>query len=102
MAGRTVLFGATGYTGDLTARSLVERGAKPVLAGRSPEKLKRLAGELGGDLETAVADVAQPDAPAQRRERVASPLTVTEERGCGRLLSIALNGKKDSVYRSTL
>ena len=27
MAGRIVLFGATGYTGDLTARAMVARGA---------------------------------------------------------------------------
>jgi len=60
MAGRIVLYGATGYTGDLTARALVERGAKPVLAGRSAAKLEALADELGGDLETATADVANP------------------------------------------
>lgn len=60
MAGRIVLFGATGYTGELTARAMVERGAKPVLAGRSREKLERLAAELGGGLETATADVADP------------------------------------------
>ncbi|MGI8460665.1 MAG: saccharopine dehydrogenase family protein [Solirubrobacterales bacterium] len=60
MAGRIVLYGATGYTGDLTARALVDRGAKPVLAGRSPGKLETLAGELGGGLETATADVSEP------------------------------------------
>ena len=30
--GRIVLFGATGYTGDLTARTLVAAGVRPVLA----------------------------------------------------------------------
>ena len=35
MAAQIVLFGATGYTGELTARALVERGARPVLAARS-------------------------------------------------------------------
>lgn len=59
MAGRIVLYGATGYTGDLTARALTERGARPVLAGRSAEKLQGLADELGG-LETATADVSDP------------------------------------------
>jgi short subunit dehydrogenase-like uncharacterized protein len=59
MAGRIVLFGATGYTGDLTARALVARGAKPVLAARNRERLEALATELGG-LETQVADVADP------------------------------------------
>src|SRR3954451_6172257 len=60
MAGRIVLFGATGYTGDLTARALVDRGAKPVLAGRDAARLDALAAELGG-LETKVADVSAPD-----------------------------------------
>ncbi len=59
MAGRIVLFGATGYTGELAARALVARGARPVLAGRSRERLERLAAQLGG-LESAVADVQRP------------------------------------------
>lgn len=58
--GRIVLFGATGYTGELTARALVERGAAPVLAGRSARKLETLASELGG-LDTVVADAEDPD-----------------------------------------
>lgn len=60
MSARIVLFGATGYTGELTARALVERGARPVLAGRTKPRLDGLAGELGG-LETAVADVDRPE-----------------------------------------
>lgn len=58
--GRIVLFGATGYTGRLTAEALVERGERPLLAARSAERLERVAAELGG-LETAVADVASPE-----------------------------------------
>ncbi|HVS29778.1 MAG TPA: saccharopine dehydrogenase NADP-binding domain-containing protein [Solirubrobacteraceae bacterium] len=60
MAPRIVLFGATGYTGRLTAHALVEQGARPLLAGRNQSALEQLAGELSG-LETAVADVAAPD-----------------------------------------
>jgi short subunit dehydrogenase-like uncharacterized protein len=60
MAPRIVLFGATGYTGRLTAEAMVERGLKPVLAARSQDKLDALAKELGGELETATADVADP------------------------------------------
>ena len=60
MAGRIVVFGATGYTGRLVAEALVERGSKPVLAARSRDKLEALADELGGGLETAVADVGEP------------------------------------------
>jgi short subunit dehydrogenase-like uncharacterized protein len=58
-----VVFGATGYTGELTARALVARGAEPVLAGRSPKRLAVLAVELGG-LQTRVADVADPTSVA--------------------------------------
>jgi short subunit dehydrogenase-like uncharacterized protein len=56
---RIVVFGATGYTGENTARELVAGGAKPVLAGRNADRLKKLAAELGG-LETQVADVSRP------------------------------------------
>ncbi len=58
MPGRIVVFGATGYTGGMTARALVARGAKPVLAARSAERLEGLADELGG-LETRIADVTR-------------------------------------------
>lgn len=60
MPARIVLFGATGYTGRLTAAALREAGAKPVLAARNARTLAVLAEELGGGLETAVADVADP------------------------------------------
>lgn len=59
MAGRIVLFGATGYTGALTARAMAARGDRPVLAGRDASRLQALATELGG-LETRVADVERP------------------------------------------
>lgn len=61
MAARIVLFGATGYTGRLTAEALVAGGEKPVLAARSADRLEQLAGELGGGLETATADVSRPE-----------------------------------------
>ena len=69
MAARIVLFGATGYTGRLTAEAMVERGAKPVLAARSQDKLDALAAELGGDLETQAADVGDPPSVAALVER---------------------------------
>jgi short subunit dehydrogenase-like uncharacterized protein len=64
MAGRIVLFGATGYTGRLTAEALVERGAKPLLAARNEESVDKLGAELGGGLDTAVADVSRPETVA--------------------------------------
>jgi short subunit dehydrogenase-like uncharacterized protein len=57
---RIVLFGATGYTGRLTADALARRGARPVLAARSEGKVRALAEQLGG-LEHAVADVERPE-----------------------------------------
>src|SRR3954447_5987019 len=55
MANRIVVFGASGYTGELIATRLVAAGAAPVLAGRSAERLEALADRLGG-VEVARAD----------------------------------------------
>ena len=43
MSGRIVVFGATGYTGRLVAERLAGAGERPLLAGRSPERLAALA-----------------------------------------------------------
>lgn len=42
-----LIYGATGYTGKLTARTAKEKGLKPVLAGRNEIKLKAVAESLG-------------------------------------------------------
>ena len=68
MPSRIVVFGATGYTGCKTAEELVARGERPVLAGRTADRLAALAARLGG-LETAVADVADPPSVAALVER---------------------------------
>jgi short subunit dehydrogenase-like uncharacterized protein len=54
-----VLFGATGYTGRLTAEALAAAGTRPVLAGRDRGRLEALAGRLGG-LPVAEADTSRP------------------------------------------
>ena len=41
-----LIYGANGYTGELIAREAVERGLKPILAGRSQNKVEPLAKEL--------------------------------------------------------
>lgn len=41
-----MLYGATGYTGELIAREAVRRGEKPILAGRNPAMIMALAREL--------------------------------------------------------
>ena len=43
---RVVLFGASGYTGHLTALALARRGLRPVLVGRSREKLDAVVGDI--------------------------------------------------------
>jgi short subunit dehydrogenase-like uncharacterized protein len=63
MAGRIVVFGATGYTGRLVAERLAGAGERPLLAGRSQERLSTLAERLGG-LETAQADVTRANSVA--------------------------------------
>ncbi|MBA2726169.1 MAG: saccharopine dehydrogenase NADP-binding domain-containing protein [Actinobacteria bacterium] len=50
-----LLFGATGYTGRLTARALFDRGASFAIAGRNRGKLETLAAGLG-DPEVHIAD----------------------------------------------
>ncbi|EMO10682.1 saccharopine dehydrogenase domain protein [Leptospira borgpetersenii str. Noumea 25] len=42
-----LLYGANGYSGELIARKAVERGQKPILAGRAESKIQPLAEELG-------------------------------------------------------
>src|ERR1044072_483743 len=59
MAGRIIVFGATGYTGQLVCEQLVERGQKPVLAARTAGRLEELASRPGRR-EPAFADVARP------------------------------------------
>lgn len=48
MTGRVICFGATGFTGRLTAEVLVRAGMAPVLAGRSADSLVALTGDLAG------------------------------------------------------
>ena len=48
MTGRVILFGATGFTGRLAAESMTRAGLAPVLAGRSPDALVALVGDLAG------------------------------------------------------
>lgn len=73
--GRIVLLGATGYTGTLVAHELVARGARPVLAGRSQDRLDALAADLAATARTAAAPsaTAPSTAPRHRAEPAGSP-----------------------------
>lgn len=46
MPGRVILFGASGFTGRLTAEAMTRAGLAPVLAGRSDRALQDLVAEL--------------------------------------------------------
>ena len=63
-----MIYGATGYTGELMAREAVRRGLRPVIAGRDAVKVQRLAKELG--LESRVFGVS-PAVPAGSLEGMA-------------------------------
>src|SRR5918992_1523075 len=56
-----LLFGATGYTGRLTAGALARRGASFVVAGRNREKLEQLATSTGA-ADARVAEAGDVDA----------------------------------------
>lgn len=56
MAGRIVVFGATGYTGSRIAQRLVASGVAPVLAGRDTGRLEALSDRLGGGADVVRAD----------------------------------------------
>lgn len=47
MSKQWMIYGAYGYSGELTARAAKARGLSPVLAGRREDKVKPLADELG-------------------------------------------------------
>lgn len=64
-----MIYGANGYTGELIAREAARRGLAPVLAGRSPDKVRPLAGELG--LEARAFPLDDPEQVARQIEGLA-------------------------------
>ena len=64
-----LLFGATGYTGRLTAEALARRGASFAIAGRNKAKLYALADEINGP-EVRVASVGDVDGLTKALEDV--------------------------------
>ena len=67
MSGRVILFGATGFTGRMTAEAMTRAGLAPVLAARNEQALVDLVGDLAGlgPIDKAPtwqqADVTDPD-----------------------------------------
>ncbi len=53
---RLLIYGATGYTGELIARAAVARGLQPILAGRNGPAISALASTLGCESRIAALD----------------------------------------------
>ncbi|HEU5100113.1 MAG TPA: saccharopine dehydrogenase NADP-binding domain-containing protein [Roseiflexaceae bacterium] len=79
-----LLYGANGYTGALIARLAVERGLRPILAGRSREAVAAVAGPLGLEYRVfALEDAAAVDAALAEARAVllcAGPFAHTSRR----------------------
>ncbi|MGO9421379.1 saccharopine dehydrogenase family protein [Roseiarcus sp.] len=69
MSGTILIYGATGYTGKLIAKTAAAKGARPILAGRDREKVEAIAKQLGfaargfdlrdrGRIDAAIKDVS--------------------------------------------
>jgi len=65
-----MIYGATGYTGRLTARVAAQQGLRPVLAGRNAAKVAALAQELGLEGRAVALDDAAALNAALREVRV--------------------------------
>ena len=80
---RFLIYGATGFTGKLTARTAKERGLKPILAARNEAKLRAIAQPL--DFEYRVFGLTEPAAiHAALREvdavlHIAGPFSATSK-----------------------
>jgi short subunit dehydrogenase-like uncharacterized protein len=59
---KVLIYGATGYTGQLVAREAARRGLEPIVAGRDAAKVKVLADELGTEGRTF--SLSDPEATA--------------------------------------
>ena len=58
-----MIYGATGYSGQLIVKQAVKAGMRPVLAGRSEDKVKALAAQHGLEFRVFSIDMlAQSDA----------------------------------------
>ena len=78
-----MIYGANGYTGQLVAKLAVQRGLRPILAGRRAEPIGKLAQQLG--CEARVFALTEPRALLEALEDVqlvlllAGPFSVTSQ-----------------------
>ncbi len=81
MSNNFLIYGANGYTGELIARFAVERGMKPILAGRNAQKVEVLAKEHDLDFRVfALEETEKLDAALREVDFVlhcAGPFSIT-------------------------
>ena len=81
MTDRLLIYGANGYTGELITRHAVERGMKPILAGRNAIAIEELAKKHHLDYRVfALDETARLDAALQEVDMVlhcAGPFSIT-------------------------
>lgn len=80
---RFLIYGATGFTGKLTARAARDDGLEPILAGRNEDKLRALAEPLGFQYRAFdLADRARLDAALEDVDvvlHIAGPFSATSK-----------------------
>jgi short subunit dehydrogenase-like uncharacterized protein len=76
LSGTILIYGATGYTGRLIAKAASDSGARPVLAGRNLDKVKKVADPLG--LSARAFDLGDPARVDAAIKDVAVVITVGE------------------------
>lgn len=72
MKSRYLIYGATGYTGQLCVETALRRGHKPIIAGRHPQKIYDLAIKTG--CEARVFDLDDVNTIASQLEDIAAVL----------------------------
>ena len=81
MSSTFLIYGANGYTGELITRYAVERGMKPIIAGRNQAGIEVLAAKYGLDYRVFSLDEAEKiDAALQETKMVlhcAGPFSIT-------------------------
>jgi len=71
MTDRIMIYGAYGYTGELTVRQAASFGVEPVIAGRSADKLRAVAERHGVTYEQRVVGLDDPAALADALHDIA-------------------------------
>jgi NAD(P)-dependent dehydrogenase (short-subunit alcohol dehydrogenase family) len=100
-----VVFGGSSGIGEAVAAASTRAGARAVLVGRDPARLRDAAGRVGGGVETAVAD-ATDRAAVERvfagREVDHLVLCVTGRKGGGAFRDLDLDDLREALEAKTL